>query len=91
MIKTTKESAAELIAGRCPKAFEQVRRTAERKLQMLDAAENLDDLRSPPGNRLEQLHGDREGQHSIRVNGRFRVCFRWENGDAYDVEVIDYH
>jgi proteic killer suppression protein len=57
----------------------------------LDAAASLDDLRVPPGNRLEKLVGDREGQYSIRVNDQYRVCFRWEDGDAYDVEVVDYH
>ncbi len=58
---------------------------------MLDAAESLDDLRVPPGNRLERLHGDRAGQHSIRINQQWRVCFRWRSGDAYDVEIVDYH
>jgi proteic killer suppression protein len=64
---------------------------AKRKLQILDSATDLKDLASPPGNRLESLRGDREGQHSIRINDQFRLCFRWENGDAYDVEVADYH
>jgi proteic killer suppression protein len=68
-----------------------LRRAALRKLLLLDAAGSLDDLRVPPGNRLEKLAGDREGQHSIRVNDRFRVCFRWEGGEAHDVEVVDYH
>ena len=68
-----------------------IRRTALRKLLLLDAAESLDDLRVPPGNRLEKLRGDREGQHSVRVNDQWRVCFRWEAGDAYEVEVTDYH
>jgi len=58
---------------------------------MLDAATVLDDLRVPPGNRLERLKGDREGQYSIRVNRQWRVCFRWRSGDAYDVEIVDYH
>lgn len=62
-----------------------------RKLVALDAAESLDDLRIPPGNRLEQLRGDRAGQYSIRVNDQWRVCFRWRDGDAYDVELVDYH
>ncbi|HEV3050654.1 MAG TPA: type II toxin-antitoxin system RelE/ParE family toxin [Longimicrobium sp.] len=56
-----------------------------------DAAECLDDLRIPPGNRLEALKGDRKGQHSIRVNDQWRVCFRWDDGDAYEVEIVDYH
>jgi toxin HigB-1 len=63
----------------------------ERKLVMLDAAIRLDDLRSPPGNRLEPLSGDRKGQHSIRINDQFRICFRWTAGGPEDVEIIDYH
>ena len=63
----------------------------ERKLNLLDAANDLTDLRLLPGNRLEALKGDRAGQHSIRVNDRWRVCFVWKNGNAYDVEVVDYH
>lgn len=66
-------------------------RLAWRKLAILDAAEQLDDLRVPPGNRLEKLLGDREGQYSIRINDQWRVCFRWQDGNAYDVEVTDYH
>jgi proteic killer suppression protein len=68
-----------------------VQRIAQRKLVMLDAADSLQDLRVPPGNRLERLSGDREGQHSIRVNDQWRICFRWEEGHADDVEVADYH
>jgi len=68
-----------------------VQRRAHRKMLLLDAAESLDDLRVPPGNRLERLSGDRAGQYSIRVNDRWRICFRWERGDAYDVEIADYH
>jgi len=68
-----------------------LQRVALRKLRMLDAAEGLGDLRVPPGNRLERLKGDRAGQYSIRVNGQWRVCFRWRSGDAYDVEIVDYH
>ena len=68
-----------------------VQRPALRKLLILDAAESLDDLRNPPGNRLEKLHGDREGQCSIRINDQWRNCFRWDAGDAYEVEVTDYH
>ena len=66
-------------------------RAALRKLWMLDAATRLDEMRVPPGNRLEGLRGDRKGQHSIRVNDRYRVCFRWHDGHAYDVGVVDYH
>ena len=66
-------------------------RIALRKLLLLDAAETLDDLRVPPGNRLEKLLGTRQGQHSIRINEQWRVCFRWHKGDAYEVEIVDYH
>ena len=62
-----------------------------RKLVALDAAEQLEDLRVPPGNRLEKLRGDRAGQHSIRVNDQWRICFLWKDGNAYDVEIVDYH
>ena len=62
-----------------------------RKLALVDAAERLDDLRVPPGNRLEKLRGERAGQHSIRVNDQWRLCFRWHEGDAFDVEIVDYH
>jgi proteic killer suppression protein len=68
-----------------------LQRAALRKLLMLDAAESPEDLRVPPGNRLEKLVGDREGQYSIRVNDQWRICFRWERGDAHDVEIVDYH
>jgi len=65
--------------------------TAERKLQMLNRATRLEDLRVPPSNRLELLKGDRHGQYSIRINDQWRVCFRFEAGNAYDVEIVDYH
>ena len=68
-----------------------VQRAALRKLIILDAAESLDDLRVPPGNRLEKLVGDRAGQYSIRINQQWRICFRWRDGEAYDVEITDYH
>ena len=68
-----------------------LQRTALRKLAILDAAESLDDLRVPPGNHLEKLVGDREGQHSIRINDQWRLCFRWKGSDAHDVEITDYH
>ena len=64
---------------------------ALRKLRLLDAAQTVDDLKNPPGNRLERLRGDRAGQHSIRINDQWRVCFRWSRGDAFDVEIVDYH
>lgn len=69
----------------------EIRLNALRKLLLLDAAERLDDLKIPPGNRLEKLAGDRQGQHSIRINDQRRICFRWHQGDAYDVEITDYH
>jgi toxin HigB-1 len=68
-----------------------VQHLAQRKLDVLDGVERLEDLRVPPGNRLEKLTGDREGQHSIRINDQWRICFRWREGDAYDVEIVDYH
>ena len=68
-----------------------IQRVAQRKLAVLDAAEMLQDLRVPPGNRLERLSGVREGQYSIRVNDQWRVCFHWIGADAYDVEITDYH
>ena len=68
-----------------------VQRVAYRKLLILDAAETLEDLRVPPGNRLEKLSGDRRGQYSIRINDQWRICFDWRNGDAYEVEITDYH
>ena len=66
-------------------------RAAWKKLAMLDAAEQLSDLRVPPGNRLEKLSGKRDGQRSIRINDQWRICFRWNEGHAYDVEIADYH
>jgi proteic killer suppression protein len=69
----------------------ELQRTMLRKLVLVDAAEQLDDLRVPPGNRLEKLRGDRVGQHSIRINDQWRVCFRWKDGNAYEVAIVDYH
>ncbi len=68
-----------------------IHRVAFRKLRMLHRAQTLRDLRVPPGNRLESLKGDRKGQYSIRVNDQFRICFAWRSGDAFDVEMVDYH
>lgn len=68
-----------------------IHRTAWRKLAMVEAAAELSDLFIPPGNHLEALKGDRVGQHSIRVNSQYRVCFRWHEGNAHDVEIVDYH
>lgn len=70
---------------------QQIQRRARAKLLALDAAKQLDDLRVPPGNRLEALHADRAGQHSIRINDQWRVCFVWRGGEARDVEIVDYH
>jgi toxin HigB-1 len=68
-----------------------IQRTARRKLIYLDDAVDLRDLRSPPGNRLELLHGDRTGQYSIRINEQWRICFHWQDGQAYQVKIEDYH
>jgi proteic killer suppression protein len=68
-----------------------MQRNALRKLLLLDAAERLEDLQTPPGNRLEKLAGNRKRQHSIRINDQWRICFRWHQGDAYEVEIVDYH
>jgi proteic killer suppression protein len=80
-----------LYKGLHPKRFRNIEAVAERKLQMLDAAEELKDLRSPPGNRLEALTGDRAGQHSIRINDQWRVCFVWTATGPEGVEIADYH
>lgn len=68
-----------------------LQKAAQRKLVQLHAATTLDDLRIPPGNKLETLRGDRKGQHSIRIDGQFRICFDWEDGHAFNVEIVDYH
>ena len=80
-----------LYAGQHPRRFRNIEAAAQRKLQMLDAAEDIRDLRAPPGNRLEALSGDRAGQHSIRINDQWRICFRWQGEDVFDVEIVDYH
>ncbi len=71
--------------------FRAIERGARRKLAVLDAADRLEDLKTPPGNRLESLKGNRAGQFSIRVNDQWRVCFTWKGKDAFDVEIVDYH
>jgi proteic killer suppression protein len=71
--------------------FKDIERVARRKLLYLHRARTLDDLKAPPGNRLEALKGDRRGQYSIRINDQWRVCFTWHSGDAHDVEIVDYH
>jgi proteic killer suppression protein len=93
VIKSFRERNAERLFDRRPtrRFGAEVQKVALRRLRMLDAASRLDDLRVPPGNRLERLRGDRSGQHSIRINDQWRICFRWHGGDAYDVEIVDYH
>ncbi|MEX0780352.1 MAG: type II toxin-antitoxin system RelE/ParE family toxin [Balneolales bacterium] len=68
-----------------------IHRRAKRKLNLIDAVDSLEDLKVPPGNQLEQLSGNRYGQWSIRINRQWRICFEWRNGDAYNVEIVDYH
>lgn len=80
-----------LFEGSSPRRFRAIQEAAERKLTQLDAAATLDFLCAPPGNRLEALKGDRKGQHSIRVNDQWRICFKFNNGDVFDVEIVDYH
>ena len=93
MIRSFKGKAAEQVFGRMRHRglSPALQRVAYRKLLILEAAESLDDLRSPPGNRLERLSGVRTGQYSIRINQQWRICFRWRAGSAYDVEIVDYH
>ena len=93
MIKSFKDKETEKLFNRhfSKKLPHNLQHLARRKLVMLDAAPELNALRIPPGNRLEALKGDRKGQHSIRINDQWRVCFRWKTGDAYDVEIADYH
>ncbi|TAL56901.1 type II toxin-antitoxin system RelE/ParE family toxin [Pandoraea sp.] len=80
-----------LFAGRSPKRFRTIEDVAVRRLSALEAAKELRDLRSPPGNRFEALKGDRHGQYSIRINGQWRICFAWTEQGAVDVEIVDYH
>lgn len=68
-----------------------IQESSRQKLVILDSATTLSDLRIPPGNRLEELKDNREGQHSIRINRQWRICFEWKNGDSYNVEIVDYH
>ena len=93
MIRSFRNRETELTFSRARvrKFSVEVQRVCQRKLAILDAAESLEDLRVPPGNRLEKLAGDRQGQHSVRVNDRWRICFVWRDGDAYEVEIVDYH
>lgn len=92
MIRTFKCADTQALArGEPVRRFANIAAVARRKLRQLEIAERIDDLRVPPGNRLEALKGNRAGQHSIRVNDQFRVCFRWTGAGAEDVEIVDYH
>lgn len=91
MIKSFRcRDTARLFSDKAVRRFSAIERVARRKLEMLAAAEILEDLRQPPGNHLEALRGNRSGQHSIRINDQWRLCFRWDAG-AWDVEIVDYH
>lgn len=92
MIRSFRDRATEEVFndGEVP-LFRAIERTARRKLLYLHQARSIADLRVPPGNRLESLKGDRKGQHSIRINDQWRICFRWSEGDAFEVEIVDYH
>ena len=92
MIKSFKNKETEDLFNDLPVArYKALERPARRKLLYLHRARVLRDLAAPPGNRLEALKGDRTGQHRIRINERWRICFRWEEGSAFDVEIVDYH
>lgn len=93
MIKTFKDAETEKIyqRERSRKLPSDIQQAALRKLRMINNAINLNDLRVPPANRLEKLSGDRAGQHSIRINDQWRICFEWKSGDAFNVEIADYH
>ncbi len=86
-----KETEKIFFRRRSRKLPHDIQQVALRKLRMLNRAVTLNDLRVPPANRLEKLKGNREGQHSIRINERWRICFEWRNGDAFEVEIVDYH
>ena len=92
MIRSFKDrDTARLFDDELVVRFRAIERQARRKLLYLHRARTIQDLNVPPGNRLEALRGDRKGQHSIRINDQWRICFRWKDGDAYDVEIVDYH
>lgn len=85
------EDTEQLFHDESVRKWRAIEDVARRKLNMLHAARKLDDLKVPPGNRLHKLTRDREGQHAIRINDQYRVCFTWRDGHAYDVEIADYH
>ncbi len=93
MIKSFKSRETEKVFQRhfSRKLPQDIQQVAYRRLALLHSAKVLEDLMLPPSNRLEKLHDDREGQHSIRINDQWRICFIWQSGDAYDVEIVDYH
>lgn len=92
MIQSFKDlDTHELFASRKNRRWNNIKVVALRKLDQIEASINLNDLRVPPGNRLEELQGDRRGQHSIRINDQFRVCFTWKDDGAHEVEIADYH
>jgi toxin HigB-1 len=93
MIQSFKDKEARRVFNRqrSRKLPHDIQQVALRKLRMLNRASTLNDLRVPPANRLEKLKGDRAGQYSIRINDQWRICFEWQDGDAYDVEIEDYH
>jgi len=92
MIQSFKDAAShDLFIERKQRNFANIANTALRKLDQIEAAGDLNDLKVPPGNRLEALKGDRAGQHSIRINDQFRICFVWKTDGAYEVEITDYH
>lgn len=93
MIRTFKDKDTEMVYRQVfsPSLPQSIQKVALRKLMMIDAATNLNDLRVPPSNHLEKLSGDRKGQYSIRINDQFRICFQEKQGDFFDVEITDYH
>ena len=93
MIQSYRDRDTQAVAERqrVSRYSEDLQRRAQMKLMVLNNAGDLNDLRAPPGNRLEALSGNRDGQHSIRINNQWRICFEWSDGDAYNVEIVDYH
>jgi toxin HigB-1 len=92
-VRSFKDAKAKAVFyGECPRGFPaNILKVARRKLRMVDAAKELIDLKAPPNNKLHELGKDRSGQHAIWINRQYRVCFVWNNGEAYDVEIVDYH